>query len=100
MSKLPDYHELPKYPRTPLKSLFTAATPDALDLLNKMLDYDPLKRPTSLEVLQHNYFAALPRPSHPSRLPKPAKQDEDKGIKRKFNDSLESSDRKVARKLF
>jgi cyclin-dependent kinase 7 len=79
--------------------LFTAATTDALDLLEKLLSYDPLKRPSSLEVLQHNYFAALPRPTHPKRLPKP-KQDEDKGMKRKFNESLESSDRKVARKLF
>lgn len=99
MSKLPDYHDLPTYPRTPLKSLFTAATPDALELLEKMLSYDPLKRPTSLEVLQHKYFAALPRPTHPSRLPKPA-QEEDKGTKRKFNESLDSSERKVARKLF
>ena len=63
-----------------------------------MLTYDPLKRPTSTQVLQHDYFAAAPRPTHPSRLPKP--NQEDKGTKRKFNESIDSSDRKVARKLF
>lgn len=101
MSTLPDFHVLSAYPRTPLKSLFTAATPDALDLLEKMLSYDPLKRPNCMQVLQHNYFAALPRPTHPSRLPKPT-QEEDKGpTKRKFQESVEiPSDRKIARKLF
>ena len=99
MKTLPDYHELPVYPRTPLKSLFTAATSEALDLLEKMLYYDPLKRPSSQQVLKHDYFAASPRPTHPSRLPKPVKE-EDNGVKRKFNESINASDRKVARKLF
>jgi len=42
-----------KYPKTPLKALFTAAGNDTLDLLEKMLNYDPNKRLTTREVKLH-----------------------------------------------
>lgn len=51
MHKLPDYHTFKTYPKTPLKSLFTAASSDALDLLDKMLQYDPFRRVSCDEVL-------------------------------------------------
>jgi cyclin-dependent kinase 7 len=47
---LPDYCETQKFSKTPLKSLFTAASSDALDLLEKMLKYDPIKRISAKEV--------------------------------------------------
>ena len=50
MTSLPDYHEFQKFPKTPLKTLFTAASNDALDLLEKMLLFDPLRRIDAEEV--------------------------------------------------
>lgn len=61
------------YPRAPLKSLFTAASPDSLELLEQMVMFDPLKRPTALECLNHTYFTAMPRPTPPDKLPKDIK---------------------------
>ncbi|CAH1756864.1 13532_t:CDS:2 [Entrophospora sp. SA101] len=59
-----------KYTRTPLKQLFTAASNDAIDLLEKMLTYDPNKRLTTREALFHPYFLSSPKPTPPEKLPK------------------------------
>ena len=72
MTLLPDYLEFKRYPKPPVKSLFTAASDDALDLLERLLSYDPNRRPTVIEALQHPYFTNSPRPTAPARLPKPA----------------------------
>lgn len=85
MSKLPDYFPLPVHPSSPLQFIFTAASEDALDLLHKMLTFDPLKRISAREVLcilylssttnypkqalMHSYFKEAPRPTLPSKLP-------------------------------
>ncbi|KAI9347203.1 kinase-like domain-containing protein, partial [Zopfochytrium polystomum] len=72
LNDLPDKKnlEFPMFPRTPLKTLFTAAGDDALDLLEKMLVYDPVKRITAFDALDHFYFRNMPRPTPPERLPK------------------------------
>jgi cyclin-dependent kinase 7 len=44
-----------------------------LDLLEKMLAYDPLRRVTTEEGLQHSYFKSSPRPTPPEKLPKAAR---------------------------
>lgn len=62
--------EFQMYPRTPLKTLFTAAGDDALDLLEKMLVYDPTKRITAFDALDHFFFRNMPRPTPPERLPR------------------------------
>lgn len=67
---LPDYHPFDYYPRTPLQGLFTAASSDAIDLLSKLLLYDPLKRISAEKSLQHPFFKATPSPTLPSELPK------------------------------
>jgi cyclin-dependent kinase 7 len=70
MTSLPDYVTFPKSPKPPLTSIFNAASEDALDLLGKMLTFDPAKRITAREALGHSYFMNLPRPTTPERLPK------------------------------
>ncbi len=49
----------------PFKLVFPDADPDALDLLEKMLQFDPHKRITVMEALAHPYLAAI-RSDEPS----------------------------------
>ncbi|KAJ3475697.1 hypothetical protein NLI96_g11664 [Meripilus lineatus] len=74
-TKLPDYVPLEQFQRTPLRDLFTAASAECLNLLAKCLIYDPKRRISAKEALNHPYFFDLPYPSHPSKLPKPAKKE-------------------------
>ncbi|TFY74302.1 hypothetical protein EWM64_g9710 [Hericium alpestre] len=73
-TKLPDYVPVGQFPKTPLRELFTAASGDALNLLQRCLTYEPRKRISAREALTHPYFTALPYPSHLSKLPKTASQ--------------------------
>jgi len=41
-----------------LKALFPTASPSLLDLLSSLLRFDPRKRPTAAEALQHPYLEA------------------------------------------
>lgn len=53
-----DYiRSLPYKPRIPFKTLYPAANPMALDLLEKMLSFDPSRRITCDEALQHPYLS-------------------------------------------
>lgn len=70
MTTLPDYVAFPKSPRPPLSSIFNAASEDALDLLERMLTFDPAKRITARGALGHAYFTNAPRPTPPESLPK------------------------------
>ncbi|GAA5850646.1 hypothetical protein JCM9279_006373 [Rhodotorula babjevae] len=58
-------------PRSDLGSLFSAASPEAIDLLQKTLLYDPRKRITARQALHHPYFHTSPRPTPTRLLPKP-----------------------------
>ncbi|KAF9031354.1 CMGC/CDK/CDK7 protein kinase, partial [Hymenopellis radicata] len=73
-TKLPDYIPVGNFPKTPLRDLFTAASPDALNILSKCLIYEPRRRITAIDALHHPYFSALPYPTHPLKLPKCASQ--------------------------
>ncbi|KAF6004859.1 hypothetical protein F1559_003145 [Cyanidiococcus yangmingshanensis] len=53
---------LPKRPPRPFAEIFLEAPPDALDLLENLLQFDPDKRLTALEGLQHVYFRGLYAP--------------------------------------
>lgn len=47
---------LPKRPKVPWTKLFPEAEPLALDVLERMLCFDPDKRITAVEALAHPYF--------------------------------------------
>jgi cyclin-dependent kinase 7 len=98
MKDLPDYFELEKEEGVPSKLLFTAAGQDALELLDSMLMYDPLKRPAPDSCLESNYFKTFPRPTKPIKLPKIV--NEALNNKRKAQEEFESRAGKIAKKLF
>ena len=54
---------LPKRERVPLKNKFKNADPSAIDLLERMLVFDPKKRITATEALSHEYLAPYHDPS-------------------------------------
>jgi serine/threonine protein kinase len=59
VTKLQDYSAVfPKWPRCP----FDLPLPDeGIDLLEKMLEYDPAKRISAKQALQHPFFDDLPK---------------------------------------
>eukprot|EP00249_Psilotum_nudum_P024623 c29240_g1_i1 orf=128-1369(+) len=71
MTSLPDYVEFQYCPAPPLRSLFPMCNEDALDLVSKMLIFDPKTRITAQQALEHRYFSAEPAPTRPELLPKP-----------------------------
>ncbi|KAJ1801399.1 TFIIH complex serine/threonine-protein kinase subunit kin28 [Coemansia sp. RSA 2399] len=97
MSKLPTGFSFEKYPKPSLADLFHGASEDTLDLMNKMLTYNPVTRITAAEALQHPYFRNFPRPTRPAKLPRPKQEivvDSDQGNdsgkkKRQFNDAFD-----------
>lgn len=52
--------KIPALPATQLTTLVPSASPEAVDLMNAMLRWDPSKRPTAVEALQHPYFHKTP----------------------------------------
>lgn len=61
---------LPFMPKIPFQRLFPNANPDALDLLDRMLSFDPTSRVSTEEALEHPYLHiwhdASDEPSCPS----------------------------------
>ena len=53
---------LPRKSRLPFTQLFPGADPEACDLLEKLLDFDPARRPTAGEALAHPYFREFYEP--------------------------------------
>lgn len=73
--QLPTYMSLEQLPANPLNHIFPAAAPDAIDLLQKLLTFDPTKRIIARDSLHHNYFRLAPIPTHFSKLPRHASKE-------------------------
>jgi len=60
VSRLPDYKDhFPKWPRKPASKAFPKFSGHGLDLLLKMMEYDPAKRISCKDALSHPYFDSL-----------------------------------------
>lgn len=69
VSSLPNFVEFTPSQAPPLGSIFSAAPEDALDLLGKLLKFNPSERLTASEALKHPYFANAPAPTPVEKLP-------------------------------
>ena len=63
ISDLPDYIAFQPQEGTPLRSLFTAASDDTLQLLQALLAMNPSDRVTARAALEHKYFSTAPPPA-------------------------------------
>ncbi|KAH7302380.1 hypothetical protein KP509_23G069800 [Ceratopteris richardii] len=59
ISKLRDWHEYPRWKPQKLSEIVPDIGMDGVDLLSKMLQYDPPKRITAKEALEHPFFDDL-----------------------------------------
>lgn len=65
-----DYiRSLPIKPRVPFNTLFPRASPLALDLLGQLLNFDPAKRITCEQALNHPYLAVWHDPNDEPSCP-------------------------------
>mmetsp|Transcript_6943 Transcript_6943/g.9723 ORF Transcript_6943/g.9723 Transcript_6943/m.9723 type:complete len:183 (+) Transcript_6943:1-549(+) len=79
---LPEFVEFTRQEGLDLKmTLFTAASNDAMDLLQKMLVLCPSRRISASQALNHNFFSNAPPPADASELSLPI-PDERKGLMR------------------
>ncbi|KAH7887880.1 Pkinase-domain-containing protein [Phlebopus sp. FC_14] len=62
--------QFPKYPKISFQQVLPKASPQAIDLLERLLQFDPSKRITATEALSHPYFTSTVSPSYgPSPTP-------------------------------
>jgi serine/threonine protein kinase len=61
----------PTLPRYPLCCAVQASA-GALDLLKRLMAFNPDERISATEALAHPYFRSQPAPTLPAQLPKPA----------------------------
>jgi cyclin-dependent kinase len=62
VTKLRDWHEFPQWRPQDLARVFPTLEEDGLDLLRRMLQYDPARRVSAKEALRHPYFDDLGAP--------------------------------------
>eukprot|EP00761_Pharyngomonas_kirbyi_P010769 gb/GECH01010792.1/.p1 GENE.gb/GECH01010792.1/~~gb/GECH01010792.1/.p1 ORF type:complete len:348 (+),score=78.17 gb/GECH01010792.1/:1-1044(+) len=61
--------QIPKRNYSNLRNRFSSLSKSGLDLLEKLLTYDPEKRISAQEALEHRYFRELPLPQNPTMMP-------------------------------
>eukprot|EP00727_Mastigamoeba_balamuthi_P008893 m51a1_g4626 putative cmgc mapk protein kinase (399) ;mRNA; r:315209-316954 len=69
--------QLPQTLRVPMPKLFPLANPMAVDLLERMLQFDPAKRCTIEQALEHPYISSLHDPTDEPVCRSPFKYDVD-----------------------
>ncbi|RMZ82856.1 hypothetical protein DV737_g1901, partial [Chaetothyriales sp. CBS 132003] len=62
--------QIPPRDRTWFRQQFATVGPSGADLIANMLKFDPRKRATARTTLEHEYWAAEPRPVPADKLPK------------------------------
>lgn len=70
-----------------LRKTLPNVSENCLDLLNGLLTYDPVKRMTAAEALQHPFFNESPYPKDESMMPTFPSQHDKMGSKPKTNHS-------------
>ncbi|KAL1749165.1 kinase-like domain-containing protein [Schizophyllum fasciatum] len=53
----------PRYPKLPWQQFVSKASPEAIDLLERLLKFDPAERITAAEALNHPYFTSVQNPA-------------------------------------
>ncbi|CAF3312720.1 unnamed protein product [Rotaria socialis] len=66
-----NYIEYKSIEPKPLRTIFTTSKPDELDVLDRIMQLDPKRRPNASDTLQMEYFSNPPAPCPSERLPKP-----------------------------
>ncbi|XP_008787019.2 cyclin-dependent kinase B2-1 [Phoenix dactylifera] len=56
VSKLPNWHEYPQWGPKKLSTVIQNLDADGIDLLSKMLQYEPSKRISAKKAMEHSYF--------------------------------------------
>ncbi|XP_030757806.1 cyclin-dependent kinase 7 [Sitophilus oryzae] len=100
---LSDFIDFKPLPAIPLKSIFTAAGDDLLELISSMLVLNPMARKTCRECLKMPFFSNKPAPTIGSKLPLPQNirkvaDIERQSLKRKLLDAAEGGS--LSKRLF
>ena len=74
MRCLPQFMECRPCPAPPMRKFFPTAPDAALDLLSRMLCFDPNRRISATDALNHHYFREGDPPRPPGQLPRPSKK--------------------------
>jgi len=68
---LPDYVPFAKSEGIPFKEIFQRVSDEVIDLLKKMLKYDPRERPSAEKSLAHPYYTSGENPTRSENLDLP-----------------------------
>lgn len=103
IKSLSDYIEFKPFAPIPLKSIFTAAGDDLINLIETMLVLNPLGRKNCTECLKMPFFSNKPAPTIGSKLPLPQSirkisEIERPSLKRKLLDAAEGGT--LSKRLF
>ncbi|WIA21059.1 hypothetical protein OEZ85_005381 [Tetradesmus obliquus] len=71
MADLPHRIDFKPADGQPLQQLFPQASPECLDLLQQLMQFDPRHRISAVAALQHPYFSSSPAPTQVAQLPRP-----------------------------